>query len=188
MTVVFRLALERGLVFLTENGNGSEALVACLSPGNLFLELSGCCIALAALGNDEAQADQVMRVRQGDKIVPVLFVEAGEGCEDEDTFTVSDGVWGVCDVVHVVVDNWRRRSLFAGLKGRLEKRERGRREGIGGGIFGFEQLSSTRDMQRWASIGRREDEDEEAKCQETGQDQRDGISTAKRSCDGHCGC
>lgn len=43
-------------------------------------------------------------------------------------------------------------------------------------------------MQFWASVCRRENEDEEADAQQAGQDQRDGIGAAERSCDGHCGC
>jgi hypothetical protein len=85
-------------------------------------------------------------VRQSDKIGPVLLVEAGERSENEDTLTVPNGVWGVCDVVHVVVDNWRRRGLFAGFEVGFEEGERGRGESIGGGIFGLEQLSRTGNM------------------------------------------
>ena len=45
----------------------------------------------------------LVRVRDGEEVLPVLRVEAGEGGENEDTLLIADGVAGCSDIVELVV-------------------------------------------------------------------------------------
>ena len=48
-----------------------------------------------------------MGVGEFEEIIPVFLVEAGEGGQDQDGFAVPDWVDSRCEVVHVVVHDWR---------------------------------------------------------------------------------
>ena len=56
------------------------------------LECRGCGIAFSSLGYDESDSDELMRVCKSKEIVPILLVEPGKWCEDEDGLLVCSGI------------------------------------------------------------------------------------------------
>lgn len=109
--VALGLGLRDGrLVVLALDGDGREAVLVGrgLRLLNALLQLAVGFAAFLALGDDEAQRDQVVRVAQLDEVVPVLLVEAREGREDQHALAVADWVGCGGDIVHVVVDHRRR--------------------------------------------------------------------------------
>lgn len=108
--VALGLGLRDGrLVVLALDGDGREAVLVGrrLRLLDALLQLAVGFAAFFALGDDEAQRDQVVRVAQLDEVVPVLLVEARERCEDQHALAVADWVGCGGDIVHVVVDDRR---------------------------------------------------------------------------------
>lgn len=97
---------------MSEDSDAREPLFdgagLCLCDGGL--EGEGGSVALAGFRCYEAEGDEVVRVGEGEKIFPVLWVEAREGGEDEDGFLVGGGVGGGGEVVEYVMDYRRRYS------------------------------------------------------------------------------
>ena len=80
---------------------------------DLLLELDGGGIALLGLGQNKAQCDELMGVREFQQVVPILLVEASHGRKDKHILAVGNGVVRNGDIVEVVACNWWRARLAA---------------------------------------------------------------------------
>lgn len=122
------LSLRDGrLVVLALDGDGREAVLVGrrLRLLDALLQLAVGFAAFFALGDDETQRDQVVRVAQLDEVVPVFLVEARERREDQYALAVADWVGCGGDIVHVVVDHRRRlRDLIRILLLEWQRRRR----------------------------------------------------------------
>lgn len=80
----------------------------------------------------------LVRVRQGEKVGPVLGIEAGQGGEDQDFLVASKGVWGCGEIVEIIMDDRRWSSHTFGARGvGLLAESRGwRRQWVVGGSVG----------------------------------------------------
>ena len=81
--------------------------------------LKGCggCISFSGLGSDKAKSDEVVRVRQGEEVIPVALVESGQGGKDQDGLLIRDRIGCSCQVIEVIVYYWWRYSLAVRLSG-----------------------------------------------------------------------
>lgn len=71
------------------------------------METLRCGIAGAVFGCDEAEGDQFVWVVKLEEVLPVFVVEAGQRCQDQDALLVRNRVRCGCDIVEMVVDDWR---------------------------------------------------------------------------------
>lgn len=173
------LGLERRVEVLAEDGDAGEARVdgPGLGAGDGGLERGHGGIGLLGARGDEAQRDELVRVAEPDDVVPEARVEAGEGGEDEDVFTVCGGGARAGQVIEVVVHDGRRRAqaVVSDIFG-LHEGLRGRRERVFGGIL----LPVVRRGGVWGRRCRRrgrEEEEEESDGEQRGQQQRDGAGS-----------
>lgn len=107
---------------MTQDGNAGKSfsLGPVLSGCYGSLQGSSRCIPFSRLWDDKADGNEIVRVSQGHEVIPIAFVKASKGCEDQDRFFVGDRVRGVGDIVEMIVNNRRGRSL-AIFRCRLEE-------------------------------------------------------------------